>query len=159
VNTEQLRQSVREKWLNYYRDNRVWITRLATWGNYRGQRRPSSSFILASLSILEPELPNLLPMMVELSNDPDRLITALGLNFNPENELKLLVAQETATTSLEAAQVKQLLPGEAHKLSAPQRQQVLQPAQPVAVAAARSSRSAADQDSDCRGSVHRRLRE
>jgi Family of unknown function (DUF5331) len=153
VNTEELRQSVKEKWLNYYRENRAWVTRLATWGNYNGQRRPSSSFILASLSVLEPELPKLLPIMVELSNDPDRLVTVLGLNFNPENELKLLIAKETAT--LEAAKVKQLLPATtdtpAANLPLPEATAIETPTLPP--------RSAVDQDANCRGNAHRRLRD
>ncbi|WP_448527875.1 DUF5331 domain-containing protein [Parathermosynechococcus lividus] len=87
MNPEQLRQAVRSKWLAYYQENRPWIVRLAIWSNYRGQRRPSSSFILGVLSALEPRLSDALPVIVELSNDPDRIISALGLNFNPDEAL------------------------------------------------------------------------
>jgi hypothetical protein len=150
VNTEELRQSVKEKWLNYYRENRTWIARLATWGSYKGQRRPSSSFILACLSVLEPELPKLLPIMVELSNDPDRLVSVLGLNFNPENELKLLIARETA--ALETAKVMQLLP------SNPQLPTSSPDTSPIDTTSTQP-RTAADLDADCRGNAHRRLRD
>ncbi len=84
MNTQQLRQSVQEKWLDYYIENRSWITRLQIWVNCDGQRRPSSSFILATLSILEPSLNQLLPLVVDLSSNPDRIVAALGLNFNPD---------------------------------------------------------------------------
>ncbi|MDR7992899.1 DUF5331 domain-containing protein [Thermosynechococcus sp. TG252] len=87
MNPEQLRQSARSKWLAYYQENRHWIVRLAIWSTYRGQRRPSSSFILGVLTALEPRLLDALPVIVELSNDPDRIISALGLNFNPDEEL------------------------------------------------------------------------
>lgn len=87
MNPEQLRQTVRSKWLAYYQQNRQWIVRLAIWSTYRGQRRPSSSFILGVLTALEPRLLDALPVIVELSNDPDRIISALGLNFNPDEEL------------------------------------------------------------------------
>ncbi|MFN3678304.1 MAG: DUF5331 domain-containing protein [Thermosynechococcus sp.] len=87
MNPEQLRQSARSKWLAYYQQNRHWIVRLAIWSTYRGQRRPSSSFILGVLTALEPRLLDALPVIVELSNDPDRIISALGLNFNPDEEL------------------------------------------------------------------------
>jgi hypothetical protein len=100
VNTEQLRQTVKTKWLDYYRDNRHWLAKLAVWGNYKGQRRPSSSFILATLSVLEPQLPFLFPVIVDLSNDPDRIVSALGLNFNPETELEALDAKERAELKL-----------------------------------------------------------
>lgn len=87
MNPEQLRQAVKTKWLEYYQENRHWIVRLALWSTYRGQRRPTSSFILGVLSALEPRLVDALPVIVELSNDPDRVISALGLNFNPDDEL------------------------------------------------------------------------
>ena len=87
VNTEQIRQSVREKWLAYYVENRQWLSRLGVWVNCDGQRRPSSGFILATLSVLEPRLSQLLPLVVDLSSNPDRIVMALGLNFNPEDHL------------------------------------------------------------------------
>ncbi|MCL6434082.1 MAG: DUF5331 domain-containing protein [Leptolyngbyaceae cyanobacterium HOT.MB2.61] len=87
MNTEQLRQSVREKWLSYYENNREWLSRLGVWVNCEGERRPSSSFILATLSVLEPRLTQLLPLIVDLSSNPDRIVVALGLNFNPEDYL------------------------------------------------------------------------
>jgi hypothetical protein len=108
VNTEELRLSVKTKWLTYYQENRHWLSRLAIWVNYKGQRRPSSSFILGTLSVLEPQLTALFPIVVELSNDPDRVVMALGLNFNPESELMALAKAEQAT--LEAVDVKLLPP-------------------------------------------------
>jgi hypothetical protein len=108
VNTEELRLSVKTKWLTYYQENRHWLSRLAVWVNYKGQRRPSSSFILGTLSVLEPQLTALFPIVVELSNDPDRVVTALGLNFNPESELMASAKAEQAT--LEAVDVKLLPP-------------------------------------------------
>jgi hypothetical protein len=90
VNTQQLRKTLKHQWLEYYRENRPWITRLRVWSNVDGVRRPSSGFILASLAALEPNLNQLLPLIVDLSADPDRIIKALGLDFNPDqlvNEL------------------------------------------------------------------------
>ncbi len=96
MNAQHLRQSLKAKWLNYYRDNRLWLTRLGVWVDCGGQRRPSSGFILATLSTLEPQLINMLPLIVDLSHNPDRIVMALGLNFNPDDELKLLEATEGA---------------------------------------------------------------
>lgn len=96
MNVEQLRQSVKAKWLGYYRENRSWIIRLGVWVNCEGQRRPSSSFILATLSILEPRLTQLMPLVVDLSTNPDRIVAALGLNFNPDSELSELEALKEA---------------------------------------------------------------
>ncbi len=90
MNIENLRQSLKDKWLTYYRDNRPWLARLAVWVNCNGQRRPSSSFILATLSVLEPELTVMLPLIVDLNSSPDRIVIALGLNFNPDRALDSL---------------------------------------------------------------------
>jgi len=87
MNVQYLRKSLKVAWLTYYRENREWIARLGVWVDCAGQRRPSSGFILGTLSTLEPQLTSLLPLIVDLSNDPDRIILALGLNFNPDDEL------------------------------------------------------------------------
>ena len=88
MNIQHLRHSLKIKWLLYYRQNRQWLVKLRIWGTYDGQRRPSSSFILATLSTSEPQLTQMLPFIVDLSNNPDQIVAALGLNFNPDAELK-----------------------------------------------------------------------
>jgi hypothetical protein len=87
MNIEHLRRSLKVLWLDYYRENRVWLTKLGVWVNCEGNRRPSSSFILGTLSVLEPQLTQMLPLVVDLSSNPDRVVMALGLNFNPDEEL------------------------------------------------------------------------
>jgi len=99
VNVEHLRRSLKTTWLRYYRDNRPWLVRLGVWVDYEGQRRPSSSFILATLSTLEPQFIQLLPLIVDLSSNPDRIVSALGLNFSPDAELeKMTVAEGSPDT-------------------------------------------------------------
>jgi hypothetical protein len=88
MNIPQFRESLKVKWLAYYRENHAWLARLGVWVSCEGQRRPSSGFILATLSILEPQLTNLLPLIVDLSSNPDRIVMALGLNFNPDEALE-----------------------------------------------------------------------
>lgn len=90
MNIQQLRHLLKVKWLLYYRQNRPWLLRMRIWGTYNGQRRPSSSFILATLSSLEPQLTQSFPFIVTLSDYPDQIVTALGLNFDPDAELKLI---------------------------------------------------------------------
>lgn len=89
MNIQQLRQSLKMKWLNYYKQNRPWLVKMRVWGTYDGLRRPSSGFILATLSVLEPEFDQMLAFMMELNNNPDAIVTALGLNFSPDEELRL----------------------------------------------------------------------
>lgn len=105
MNTEQLRKSLRAQWLDYYRRNRDWLVKLGVWVNCEGQRRPSSSFILATLSVLEPQLIQLLPLIVDLSSNPDRIVIALGLNFNPDEVLEALDATENSINGVK------MLPG------------------------------------------------
>jgi hypothetical protein len=87
MNVALLRRSLKDKWLDYYQDNRPWLAHLGVWVDCDGQRRPSSSFILATLTVLEPKLTELLPLVVDLTNHPDRIVIALGLNFNPDEEI------------------------------------------------------------------------
>ena len=96
MNIQKLRHGLKVKWLLYYRQNRPWITKLRVWGTYDGKRRPASSFILAALTNTEPELVQMLPFIVNLSNNPDQIVAALGLNFNPEEELKSLTESTVA---------------------------------------------------------------
>lgn len=99
MNIQQIRQSLKLKWVNYYYKNRSWLVKVRVWGTYDGLRRPSSSFILATLFILEPQLEQLLPFLVELNNDPDEIVSALGLNFNPEEHLHLIHLDESAVAN------------------------------------------------------------
>lgn len=90
MNIQQLRESLKLKWVEYYYKNRPWLVKMRIWGTYDGQRRPSSGFILATLSVLEPQLDQILPFLSELNNNPDQIVAALGLNFNPEEKLHLI---------------------------------------------------------------------
>jgi Family of unknown function (DUF5331) len=124
VDTEHLRASLKTLWLDYYRSNRIWINRLGIWVTCDGDRRPSSSFILATLAILEPKLHDILPLIVDLSSNPDRIVLALGLNFNPDSVLK---------ERLEAENSLRMLPGAASSVKAIEGQaKTPQPATPPA---------------------------
>jgi hypothetical protein len=100
VDTQHLRASLKTLWLDYYRSNRVWINCLGIWVTCEGDRRPSSSFILATLAILEPKLHKMLPLIVDLSSNPDRIVLALGLNFNPDQALKEMMETENSVKML-----------------------------------------------------------
>ncbi|MEO1429046.1 MAG: DUF5331 domain-containing protein [Cyanobacteria bacterium J06633_8] len=90
MNIQQLRKSLKIKWVKYYHQNRPWLAKMRIWGTYDGYRRPYSGFILATLSVLEPKLDEFFPFILELNNNPDEIIAALGLNFNPEEESNLI---------------------------------------------------------------------
>ncbi|MBD2073207.1 hypothetical protein H6F86_04755 [Phormidium sp. FACHB-592] len=141
MNTEQIRQSVREKWLTYYAENRQWLSRLGIWVNCDGQRRPSSGFILATLSVLEPRLAQLLPLVVDLSNNPDRIVMALGLNFNPEDYVNTIAAQNGKANKTANGAVR-MLPAALNEIN---------------IQASKLPKKAPAQiDEDCRGSRDRR---
>ncbi|MEA5578986.1 DUF5331 domain-containing protein [Anabaena sp. UHCC 0451] len=95
MDIQQLRQSLKLKWLSYCEENRSWLVKMQIWRSYDGVRRPSSGYILATLSILEPQLKQTLPFILDLNNNPDQIIAALGLNFNPDEELRLLKSQRS----------------------------------------------------------------
>jgi Family of unknown function (DUF5331) len=110
MNTQQLRQSLKLKWINYYQTNRYWLVKMRIWGTYKGQRRPLSSFILATLSVLEPELTDMFPLILDLNNHPDEIIDALGLNFNPEEHLNTEKLETPTTTKQPQGEIETLIP-------------------------------------------------
>ncbi|WP_334785345.1 DUF5331 domain-containing protein [Nostoc sp.] len=110
MNIQQLRQSLKQKWLIYYEQNIPWLVKIRIWGTYDGLRRPLSGFILATLSVLEPQFDEILAFMLDLNNDPDKIVAALGLNFNPDEELGLIKSEHSMATS----QVESESPHEKH---------------------------------------------
>jgi hypothetical protein len=99
MNIQQLRESLKIKWLNYYFENRPWLVKMQIWGTYDGERRPSSGFMLATLSVLEPQLDEIFPLIVDLNNNPDRIVAALGLNFNPDRHLGVIKSENLIATT------------------------------------------------------------
>ena len=99
MNFQQLRQSLKIKWLSYYYENRPWLVKMQIWGNYDGERRPTSGFMLATLSVLEPQLDQIFPFILDLNNNPDRIVAALGLNFNPDQQLHLIKSENPIATT------------------------------------------------------------
>ncbi|MEH2104821.1 DUF5331 domain-containing protein [Nostoc sp.] len=103
MNIQQLRLSLKHKWLIYYKQNISWLVKMRIWATYDGLRRPLSGFILATLSVLEPQFDEILSFMLDLNNDPDKIVAALGLNFNPDEELRLIKSEPSiATTQVES---------------------------------------------------------
>ncbi|MHC5723063.1 MAG: DUF5331 domain-containing protein [Nostoc sp.] len=99
MNIQHLRQSLKQNWLIYYQQNIPWLVKMRIWATYDGLRRPLSGFILATLSVLEPQFDEILSFMVDLNNDPDKIVAALGLNFNPDQELGLIKSAHSMPTS------------------------------------------------------------
>ncbi|QYX33693.1 DUF5331 domain-containing protein [Sphaerospermopsis torques-reginae] len=95
MDIKQLRQVLKLKWLTYYQENRSWLVKMQIWRSYDGVRRPLSGHILATLSVLEPRLQHILPFILELNNNPDQIVASLGLNFNPDEELRLLELEKS----------------------------------------------------------------
>ncbi len=110
MNIQHLRQSLKQKWLIYYEQNISWLVKMRIWGTYDSLRRPLSGFILATLSVLEPQFDEILAFMLDLNNDPDKIVAALGLNFNPDEELRLITSENSLATS----QVESESPDEKH---------------------------------------------
>lgn len=111
MDIQQLRQSLKMKWLIYYEQNRPWLVKMQVWGTYDGLRRPLSGYILATLSVLEPQFEQILSFILDLNNNPDQIVAALGLNFNPDEELGLLKSEvSVATNQIESELPDKVLP-------------------------------------------------
>lgn len=95
INIQHLRQTLKLKWLTYYQQNYHWLEKMEVWGSYNGDRRPLSGFILATVAVLEPNLAQILPFIADLNSNPDQVIAALGLDFNPDCHLHLLEPEDS----------------------------------------------------------------
>ncbi|MEM7591600.1 MAG: DUF5331 domain-containing protein [Cyanobacteria bacterium P01_A01_bin.83] len=82
---EPFKAELKAKWLNYYQTNRIWLNKLDGYG----QSIKNPWFILGVITALEPkaELKELLQYFLLVTHDCNNIITALGLNFDPEIEL------------------------------------------------------------------------
>ena len=83
---EQFKAALKDKWLDYYETNRSWLEKL----NGHGYRINDSWFLLGIITALEPksELKKVLHYFLLVTKDCNSIITALGLDFYPEIELK-----------------------------------------------------------------------
>lgn len=105
---EKFKAELREKWLSYYQANHSWLRHYMNeddgWSDsvdYDDEelesfeldedyypRRPECYFILGVVSVLEPSIQGLLSFAGGLTTNSEQLVEALGLNFDPELELK-----------------------------------------------------------------------
>ncbi len=95
---EDLKMSLKDKWLDYYEANATWIKHLmenrSTWytsvddDTDDNSIRPNSHFILGVVTALDPELQQMIIPCSQLNSNADQLIKAFGLDFDPEKELK-----------------------------------------------------------------------
>ncbi len=51
-------------------------------------RRPEAGLILGLITVLEPKVQGFMPYIVHLNTDPNSIVKALGLDFDPELELE-----------------------------------------------------------------------
>lgn len=83
---EQLKAELKDKWLDYYQSNQFWLKEAD--GN--GYRFEDPRVMLGIITALEPksELKELLQYFLLVTKSCDSIIKALGLDFDPELELK-----------------------------------------------------------------------
>jgi hypothetical protein len=96
---EQIKPSLKTKWLDYYDNNQEWFRLLMDGGDYvdtpDGGRRPAATLILGSMSALEPRLAEILYHFFLVHANFDTVVEVVGLNFDPDLEMKN-VARESA---------------------------------------------------------------
>lgn len=103
---EQFKTELKDKWLDYYEANKNWIKSLidsnTNWGknlNYYYDKqeleslgyndytpcRPESLFIIGIVANLDSQLQGLFAFILK---NPDEILSIIGLDFDPEIELK-----------------------------------------------------------------------
>lgn len=90
----QFKEILKDKWLDYYQVNKPWIE--LTMKNRKkietsdGGSRPDSDIMLGAISVLEPKSLEKLYLffLIGDASDTHSVISALGLDFDPDLELK-----------------------------------------------------------------------
>ena len=93
-----LKNSLKQKWLQYFQSNRFWISLHSGVATPDGGKRPPSYLILGVINALEPQLAELMLPFSKLNPNVDTLIDVLGLNFDPD---LMLVNSSQATTEVQ----------------------------------------------------------
>ncbi|ACK64872.1 conserved hypothetical protein [Rippkaea orientalis PCC 8801] len=93
ITFEEIKATLPDKWLLYYTTNHSWIKPLMDnrkWWHKTPDdgKRPCADIILGAITALEPQLSFWMPPFCKLNSDGNKLIEVLGLNFDPEKELK-----------------------------------------------------------------------
>ena len=98
-----LKNSLKQKWLQYFQSNRSWISLHSSVATPDGGKRPPSYLILGVINALEPQLQELMLPFSKLNLNVDTLIDVLELNFDPD----LMLGNSTqATTEVKKRQIK-----------------------------------------------------
>ena len=79
-----LKNSLKQKWLQYFQSNRFWISLHSGVTTPDGGKRPPSYLILGVVNALEPQLAELMLPFSKLNPNVETLIEVLGLNFDPD---------------------------------------------------------------------------
>ncbi|NCO75693.1 MAG: DUF5331 domain-containing protein [Cyanobacteria bacterium] len=111
-NFEEIKARLKKKWLHYYKHNRQWINKycqenyfVSVQGSFEGETwetgerslddkrfsevHPPSELIIGVITALEPFLAQYwLGAFMDLYANKEKIIVALGLNFDSELELK-----------------------------------------------------------------------
>lgn len=85
---EELKPTLKDKWLDYYEANQRMIKKLMELG-FHYDKRPNSDFIIGTVSALEPRLEEYLFCFFLVCNDLNKIVEALELDFDPELQLEL----------------------------------------------------------------------
>ena len=89
-----LKNSLKQKWLQYFQSNRSWISLHSSVATPDGGKRPPSYLILGVINAIEPQLQELMLPFSKLNLNVDTLIDVLELNFDPD----LMLGNSTQAT-------------------------------------------------------------
>lgn len=113
---EQIKPSIKTKWLDYYENNQEWMKLLMDSGEYvetpDGGRRPQGSVVIGAVSSMEPRLAEILYHFFLVHANFDTVVDVVGLNFDPLMELKTLERTGASAKPVVAPPSKAPVPAE-----------------------------------------------
>ena len=97
-NTEEFKLIVKERWLDYYEINQDWITKFTNANKWwvdcsSGGCRPNALIILGAITSSDPRISDWMSIFCELQSNANELIKVLGLDFDPDEAIKIRIQQ------------------------------------------------------------------
>ncbi|MGK7881231.1 MAG: DUF5331 domain-containing protein [Crocosphaera sp.] len=111
--SQDVMASLKDKWLDFCETNPYWLEEIKNHNSFCAKtpnegKRPHGLLMLGVISAIEPKLTNLIPIFLKLNSNPDSVIKALGLDFDPEIELEKRAEERAKNQQLNSSDTEEI---------------------------------------------------
>ncbi|WP_107669056.1 DUF5331 domain-containing protein [Cyanothece sp. BG0011] len=111
--SQDVMASLKDKWLDFCETNSYWVEEIKQTNHVIVKtpdegKRPSGLLILGVISGIEPGITNIVPLLMKLNSNFEAIIKALGLDFDPEIELKKRAEERAKNPQLNSSDTDEI---------------------------------------------------